>query len=563
MITQPHREETHSDGHPPHPWHPQGDADRLHALTGLRFLAAAAVFVSHARLWFLIPDFEPGPLGSAAVGFFFTLSGFILSHVYHSRKTSRAQFYKARFARIWPLHATCLALVVITPGLAGPPQDAVEWTQFASHVTLTQSWTWDAPWFLKWNGPAWSLSVEAFFYVLFPFVAALRPRQAICAYALTFLATFAAYAIADHVAAGNPRAAEAWVTALSTVPPLRLQEFLAGICAYHIWANGPRLLAASSTASATLFEAFSVALVAANFMAWGSGSWGQAWMTFLNRPVAVEALSRGAGLTWAFGLLICVFAPGKGWLGKALSRPFAVYLGEISFAFYLVHAAVLSWGNAWAGARTGAWERPCLVSTLWSIGVSALLFALVETPARKAIMQPRNRSTDRWRTLRSAANQELARPQARFACMLGAAGCAIAWLSPMTAREHGVAAARASAPELRMRQVVGSCSLLGATTLVSRDAFECTAVIEGQTPDGTEIALLALTKEGVPVHSLELTTQQDYSDTTGSFRVLVGKSLFPPLTGSSVLELRVVRVGDPAKAPIGGSTSVELVRLPW
>ena len=92
---------------------PPSRAPQLDALTGLRFLAAAAVFVSHTKGWFAIENFHPGPIGSAAVGFFFVLSGFILSHVYRgaSEATSAGRFYLARFARIWPMHIACLALV--------------------------------------------------------------------------------------------------------------------------------------------------------------------------------------------------------------------------------------------------------------------------------------------------------------------------------------------------------------------------------------------------------------------------------------------------------------------
>jgi peptidoglycan/LPS O-acetylase OafA/YrhL len=78
-------------------------APRLNALTGLRFLAAAAVVVSHTQGQF---DLPPGlglwvNLGGAGVTFFFVLCGFILTYVYPRLETAgdRGRFLLARVAR--------------------------------------------------------------------------------------------------------------------------------------------------------------------------------------------------------------------------------------------------------------------------------------------------------------------------------------------------------------------------------------------------------------------------------------------------------------------------------
>ena len=543
------------------PQAPHG-ADRLDALTGLRFLAAAAVYISHIRVWFRLQDFHTGPLGSAAVGFFFTLSGFILSHVYRSKTTSKATFYKARFARIWPLHIVCIAIVMMTPGLAGLPQDAAGWAQLASHLTLTQAWTLDIGWALNWNGPAWSLSVEAFFYLLFPLTLAFRSRTLLWLYALSALATLIAYANADDLANGDAKAIDAWITALSTLPPLRLQEFLAGICVHLAWIRRPQFLRIASTSAFTALELFSIALVVACFLAWGSGQWGPAWMSWLNRPIAVEGLSRGPGLSWAYALLIFVFASGQGLLGKALSHPWAVYLGEISFAFYLVHAAVMSMAVAWAGEFLGAWQRPCMVSILWSIGASALLFAIVETPMRKAIMEKSQGLAMRWKTARSSAVAELRRVPAMLALGIGGIGCVIAAFAPLTGTDHCLAVVRGSDPSLFRKPITDECMLLGATTRLLSDSFECTAATTGAPPEGTELHLLALTKDGSLVRRLDSSAQTFGAEEHSKATLLTAKTPLPTLAGASVLELRVVRTGDASHTPIAGSAPVELLRLP-
>lgn len=545
----------------PHP-SPTSRPSQLDALTGLRFLAAAAVFISHVRVWFRLPDFNTGPLGSASVGFFFALSGFILSHVYRANPTSKATFYKARFARIWPLHVACIAIVMMTPGLAGPPRDAAGWGQLACHVTLTQAWTLDMSWALHWNGPAWSLSVEAFFYLLFPLTVALRARQILALYALTTIATLVAYANSDAIANGDPKAVDTWVTALSTLPPLRLQEFLAGLCAHAAWVRRPDLLRNPSVATGTLLEIASIALVVICFLAWGSGQWGPAWMATWNRPIAVECLSRGPGLSWAFAALIFVFASAQGWISRVLSHPSMVYLGEISFAFYLVHAAVMSMAVAWAGDFLSAWERPCLVAILWSIGASALLFALIETPARKAIMHKSHQAPGRWRSALSSAAHELRRAPALMALGIGAVGCAIATFAPLTAVDYCIAVTKGTDPRLVHRPITAQCVLLGATTRILPDIFECTVATTGDVPEGTGFYLVALSEDGSLVRHLDCDQRRLVTDGSAESIVLNAKSPLPQLAGASILELRLSRTDDPSYSPVANSEKVEILRLP-
>jgi len=82
----------------------------IHPLTGLRFVAAMMVLVSH----YPVPG-TPGPLlrlmqsGYAGVTFFFVLSGFILTYNYADRFCSDARdnlvpYFVSRFARIYPVY---------------------------------------------------------------------------------------------------------------------------------------------------------------------------------------------------------------------------------------------------------------------------------------------------------------------------------------------------------------------------------------------------------------------------------------------------------------------------
>jgi peptidoglycan/LPS O-acetylase OafA/YrhL len=96
--------------------------------------------------------------------------------------------------------------------------------------------------------------------------------------------------------------------------------------------------------------------------------------------------------TLSFPLLILVMALRQGLLSRALSWPFLVLLGEISYSVYLIHVPIRSYLN-WACQRMGsfgAWWNalPGLVQ-FWAYGLGCLLAAwalwrFVECPARTA-----------------------------------------------------------------------------------------------------------------------------------------------------------------------------------
>src|SRR5260370_5698247 len=156
------------------------------ALTGLRFVAAFWVVVFHflrpTELGIPLPESVLSILGSGycGIGLFFALSGFVLSYVYTDLDPGDAiakrNFSTARFARIYPVHVIGFVLaapfvighrMAISSGFAALAKCMVA---AVASLTLTQAWFW--PLAATWNAPAWTLSVEAFCYLLFPWIAA-------------------------------------------------------------------------------------------------------------------------------------------------------------------------------------------------------------------------------------------------------------------------------------------------------------------------------------------------------------------------------------------------------
>src|ERR1700730_6259159 len=149
---------------------------QLNALTGSRVVAALWVVGYHYVNFFAPPDdaddsplsvawqrvLNAGPLG---VDFFFLLSGFILAYSYTSSagglRGSRASFWVARLARIYPVYLIGVALDVVQFLMRDQRPPGMIASAFALPL-LVQAWL---PFVIDskaWNPPSWSLSSEAF-----------------------------------------------------------------------------------------------------------------------------------------------------------------------------------------------------------------------------------------------------------------------------------------------------------------------------------------------------------------------------------------------------------------
>ena len=141
-----------------------------------------------SRASLLMPALRPGALrscssssGYVGVNFFFVLSGFVLAYAYVEdgrMTTSAGRFWRARFARIYPMHlvGVLLALPLFVLGstanhvqLAAVAKEGA--IQVALSALLVQAWV--PAHVFDLNGPSWSLSCEAFFYALFPLLVRL------------------------------------------------------------------------------------------------------------------------------------------------------------------------------------------------------------------------------------------------------------------------------------------------------------------------------------------------------------------------------------------------------
>ena len=295
----------------------------LPSLTGLRWVAAFLVFAFHGSGWSLRTShwWHFGQFGFIGVSFFFVLSGVVLTWSARPGQSSQG-FYWRRFARIYPAHAATAALAIVLYLYVMPPHKEL-WAGLLA-LALLHAWVPAPGVYSAANGVSWSLSCEAFFYALFPGLFPLisrwdrRRRTAFVAVVLGTTSTVAV--LVSLVVAGGR-----YDTAGYMSPPVRVGEFVLGVTVGMALREGwvPRVRPSTAWAA-------TAAAVGTSLMIGAARGWP------VPRGVA-DVLSVGP-LT-----LVLVAYAGRDLTGRRslLARPWAVYLGQLSFAFYLVHQLVL------------------------------------------------------------------------------------------------------------------------------------------------------------------------------------------------------------------------------
>ncbi len=257
---------------------------RLPALTSLRFFAAFHVVIFHfqAMQIFIGPAWfqKLSSIGYVGVSFFFVLSAFILVYTYAGRPMILKNFWRARFARIYPAYAFSLLVTALFFFYAVLTMNipffvwAKAHLKLASALVLSLLQAWVPPAALTWNAVAWSLSVEAFFYVLFPFLLLVLVRRSqpqlllIAAVSwLTSLVFSGSYVVLnpDRLSIVNADVLGAfWLNALKFNPLARLPEFLLGMACGFLFLRSRR---ESKLASLLVLSGIAALLVVVYFSA--------------------------------------------------------------------------------------------------------------------------------------------------------------------------------------------------------------------------------------------------------------------------------------------------------
>jgi peptidoglycan/LPS O-acetylase OafA/YrhL len=336
--------------HPARPAH-------LPALTGLRFFLALWVIVNHlvgtGHVYEPVALMLPGPLqaimrtGYQAVPTFFVLSGFVLARTYASTEWNPRSVWRylvGRLARVYPVYL--LSLLIVLPFIVKAKDQPKGWL-VAMHLTLTQGW-WVGHYTAGWNTPAWTLSCEMFFYLMFPLL--IVPMKG-WGWARTIGAALAASMLTPVLLALG--------ISDQLKPIFHLPDFVMGIAAARAFA----LLTERREAPS------------GNWL-YGLGLLGSAAMIgyarYLPESIHLTTLLRPMNALLLLGLGL-----GGGWIARGLSARPIVYLGKSSYGMYILHIPILWWAVSWPGVVVRYFYLLVVVTA------SCIVYAVFEEPANR------------------------------------------------------------------------------------------------------------------------------------------------------------------------------------
>ena len=302
---------------------------RLDALTGLRCFAALNIVFFHFSnpLWF--GPFAPiVNAGYISVSFFIMLSGFVLAYNYAERaragRLDPVRFWKARWTRLYPVYLLSLILGLRMVAVEYRAHShALFWTGLLLTPVLLQGWIPRIATF--WNTPAWTMSAEAFFYLLFPWLASRRRPATLRGLLLLLGALWLAgilpgllYVLLspDHISWPNRFSYGIWLQALKFTPLPHLPGFVFGVFLASLDARIPR----SSRLRLML----------------GLLGFACLYVTLMHEPRLPYAMLHDGLLIPLFGAMILGLA-GENPLARFFGLAPLVFVGEASYCLYLLH----------------------------------------------------------------------------------------------------------------------------------------------------------------------------------------------------------------------------------
>ena len=291
---------------------------------------------------------------------FFVLSGFVIALSYadvfdgQPKLRDWAWFIGIRLARIYPLHIVMLLAYTLVPLALSvtdrPSSHLYNGGYFLQSLVLIQNWGFAEQ--LAWNPPAWSISAELLFYVIFPLLSLclipfrMKSVALIIPIGLIGLGLFCLGLVVGSLRGDITRAG-----AIRCV-----LECALGMCTFYVTkAKVPRLWVSCG------------ALIASSI---------------LIASYVLGSAPDYAVLPFAFALLLCGLLDSHLPLSRLLSCRLLLWLGMVSFSTYMVHYFIRDWFKLLLLGRMPDWLL--MVSYIASVALaSAILYRFIEVPGRK------------------------------------------------------------------------------------------------------------------------------------------------------------------------------------
>jgi peptidoglycan/LPS O-acetylase OafA/YrhL len=353
----------------------------------MRFLAAFAVFACHASFFGYFTEGTAAHLprfvlsaGWGGVEFFFLLSGFVLAWSVREREP-KPLFWRRRLLRIYPNYLVVWLAAIGLALSAHAFLQSLDYPDLLPSLFMVHTWYPNLSVIESVNPVSWSLGCEMFFYLMFPFLYGLLkriPDNRLWWSVGAVTATIAVLPVIVTLASSGPpnmfnieNITPIWF--VQYFPPTRCLDFVLGILMARI-VRANRWIGLGIVPELVIL-AVGVAL------------------QVLAYPTAYAAEAPVA-LPIALLMTAAAVADASGRRSPFRAR-WLVWLGGLTYAFYLSHFLILAYGHIPLGAAR-TWPLPAALGILAgvlavTIAVAWLVTRLVEEPAMRRWARPRPR----------------------------------------------------------------------------------------------------------------------------------------------------------------------------
>lgn len=334
---------------------------RIPALDGVRGVAVLTVFASHAG----IPGFS---VGGAGVDAFFVLSGFLISSILIGEidttgSVSLPKFYLRRIKRLTPALIILVVLYAILAPLLQSERSVAEHMGFSA-LSFFYLMDYARAFWIHHNGlvHTWSLAVEEHFYLVWPFALLAMCRWVPARHWLKVLAVaYLAATLWRCLSVDIFGWSATYFRFDSRLSALILGSLLAVIFRVQVSPRERQIWAIALIVGSCLIATLAI---------WSYGG----------RESTGKWATLGIAMAEAVSLAVILSVVERHNEGKEtlltrlLSGAAIVYVGRVSYGFYLFHHPLTYWLYGYH------WTVVLLISLPLALGLAALSYRFVERP---------------------------------------------------------------------------------------------------------------------------------------------------------------------------------------
>lgn len=298
---------------------------KITQLTFTRFIAALSIVVFHFAteiypfnseyLSFLVKQANIG------VSYFYVLSGFVMIIAYADKgEINFWSYIKNRVARVLPVYYLAMILILLYAISYSKPISIIE---LILHIFTIQAWIPSKA--LSINYPGWSISVEMFFYLSFPFLfnkiyKFINYKKLLILSVLFWVIT---QFIFNYVTISNPflKFGDRLFNLMYYFPLMHLNQFILGNITGLIFLKYYKNTKINND-----------------------------WQILLFLILCILAFNYNNLLNPHNGLYSIMFIPfilmlsiNNGWIAKIFSNKYLEFAGEISFGIYILQVPIFKW----------------------------------------------------------------------------------------------------------------------------------------------------------------------------------------------------------------------------